>query len=107
MESTNYAFEKKMASAVLPKLHSPQHQKTVFCLYKKCLRTLTDHLFTTHEQFNTEARKIRQEFEAHWNETDPAKVDFLVKRAEYWLEFYRHPQPYTGFVFFLNLVFLL
>lgn len=41
-----------------------------------------------------ESRKIRNEFEEYKNETDVAKIDFLVKRAEFWLDFYDHPSPY-------------
>lgn len=52
-----------------------------------------DH-FPFRDEYNDEARKIREEFEEHKNETNPSKIEFLLQRAEYWLELVRTTAPY-------------
>eukprot|EP01080_Neovahlkampfia_damariscottae_P006889 gene6889-11051_t len=62
-------------------------------LYRKCLKQLK-HYIRENDLVCREAQKIRDEFDEHRNEVDPGKIDFLVKRTEFWLYEVQHPRPY-------------
>lgn len=68
-----------------------KHQ--VGILYRRCLKWIKQ-FGLPFDLLCEESRKIRNEFEEYRNEKDPSKIDFLVKRAEYWLGYYEHPLPY-------------
>src|SRR4051812_42575653 len=51
-------------------------------LYRRALKSLKS-FFTIYDEWFIEARKVRDEFDAHKNETDPDKIEFLYERAKF------------------------
>jgi sulfur relay (sulfurtransferase) complex TusBCD TusD component (DsrE family) len=70
-----------------------------FLLYRRVLKFLADH--NPRDDLCTEARKVRAEFEEHRHEKNQQNIDFLIDRAYFWLNQYRHPEPYTSTFFML------
>lgn len=94
-------------------LHHHAHKKTtttsqmtrrnvqVFLLYRRCLRELQNNV--DRETLCVEARKVRNEFESYRGEQDQGKVQFLIDRANYWLDQVRHSEPYVRMYHSLSL----
>jgi hypothetical protein len=66
----------------------------VFLLYRRALRELSNNL--DRETLCIEARKVRAEFDEHRGEPDQGKVQFLIDRANFWLDQVRHSEPYVS-----------
>lgn len=83
------AFEARPAAD----LTSLAHRQRVCLLYRHSLK-LVENYAVKRSLFNSEARRLRAEFDENKNITDPLKATFLVDRGFYWLNKYPHPEPY-------------
>lgn len=74
-------------------LGTAEHRQLVCSLYKKSLKLSHDWIFKRHK-WRPFAIGIRQQFDAHRGESDPQRVELLIKATQYLLWKYRHPEPY-------------
>lgn len=89
-----------MSSTIIPSLsaaaaHSKvaNHRRAICGLYRRSLRNAFDWILNRdyHRQWCV---AIRRKFDQHREESDPQRIQELMKATEYLLWKYRHPEPY-------------
>lgn len=71
-----------------------EHKSYICSLYRKFIKLSFDWNLE-RSRYRAMAVSIRKQFNKHKNETDPIKVAFFVRQAEYLLYYYQHPEPYN------------
>lgn len=71
-----------------------QHKNYIQRLYRQALRTVFDHYAWERPIYRQHCIQVRQRFEANRHETNPLRVEALVRKTELELEEMAHPRPY-------------
>jgi NADH dehydrogenase (ubiquinone) 1 beta subcomplex subunit 9 len=70
------------------------HKNYIQRLYKQGLRTVFDHYALNRDIYRQHCLKLRSRFEANRNESNPVRIEALVRAAEEELAKTRHLKPF-------------
>ena len=70
------------------------HRNYVQRLYKKALRTVFDHYAYERQIYRQHCLLVRQRFDQNANETNPIRIQALVRECEEELELNKHKKPF-------------
>lgn len=71
------------------------HRNYVQRLYRQALKTAFDHHAYERDIYRQHCLHIRARFEANRNETNPVRIQALVRQTEEELLENKHPRPYV------------